>query len=69
MPDGCQTASSYMCDMVRLRMRHPGIAVQFGNGLFTVQKTKRLFSSLAIDHAHEQNNAAVKSEGGAIGLT
>jgi len=27
------------------------------------------FSAIGVDHAHEQNNAAVKSTGGAIGLT
>ena len=32
-------------------------------------KTRRVFSSMAIDQAHEQNNAAVKSDGGAVGLT
>ena len=26
-------------------------------------------ASMAIDQAHEQNNAAVKSDGGAVGLT
>ena len=28
-----------------------------------------MFSSIALDHALEQNNAAVKSDGGAVGLT
>lgn len=28
-----------------------------------------MFSALAIDHAHEQNNASVKGDGGAVGLT
>lgn len=36
---------------------------------FTVQKTDHLFSKIALDHAHEQNNAIVKGDGGAIGLT
>ena len=27
------------------------------------------FSSIAIDQAHEQNNAVIKDDGGAIGLT
>ena len=32
-------------------------------------KTKKLFSSIALDHAHEQINAVVKGDGGAVGLT
>ncbi len=39
------------------------------SGKFTVKKTKRAFSAIAIDHAHEQNNAYVKGDGGAVGLT
>ena len=29
----------------------------------------RAFSAIAIDQAHEQNNAAVKGDGDAVGLT
>jgi len=46
--------------MVNLSVTHPTIALDFNKGHFTVHKTKRVFSSLAIDQAHEQNNAAVK---------
>ena len=35
----------------------------------TVTKTRRRFSCIAIDQAHEQNNAMVKDDGGAVGLT
>ena len=38
-------------------------------GRFVVNKTSRNLSSIPIDHAHEQNNALVKGEGGAGGLT
>ena len=38
-------------------------------GHFVLQKTGRPFSRLALDHAHEQNNAIVKGDGGAVGLT
>ena len=41
---------------------------QFLQGDFTVHKTARPFSSIAIDQAHEQNNAHVKGDGGAVGL-
>ena len=45
------------------------IANEFKAGKYTVQKTGRFFSAIAIDHAHEQNNAYVKGDGGAVGLT
>ena len=28
-----------------------------------------MFSGIAIDHAHEQNNTSVKGDGGGVGLT
>lgn len=45
------------------------IAREFNDGKFTVQKTNRVFSAIATDYVHEQNNALVKGEGGAVGLT
>ena len=56
-------------DMLNISKNHPDIAVQFNRGFFTVQKTRRIFSCMTIDQAHEQNNAHVKSDGGATGLT
>lgn len=41
----------------------------FQEGRFVLQKSERPFSKLALDHAHEQNNALVKGDGGAVGLT
>lgn len=38
-------------------------------GNFTVKKTTRVFSAIAIDQAHEQNNVSVKGGRGAVGLT
>jgi hypothetical protein len=35
---------------------------------FTVCQTSWKFSSIALDQAHEQNNASVKGDGGAAGL-
>ena len=32
-----------------------------------MKKTAHSFSALAIDQAHEQNNASVKGDGGAVG--
>lgn len=59
----------HLRDMANLSTAHPEMAVEFNNGNFTVRKTGRVFSAIAIDQAHEQNNCAVKSDGGAIGLT
>ena len=36
---------------------------------WVVAKTKKPFSTIPIDQAHEQNNAIVKGSGGAVGLT
>ena len=38
-------------------------------GSFTVQKTKKVFSTISIDQAHRQTNAHIKGNGGAVGLT
>lgn len=54
---------------VSLTETHPVVARQFLQGQFTVTKTCHKFSSMAIDQAHEPNNASVKCDGGAIGLT
>ncbi|KAK3740395.1 hypothetical protein QZH41_000916 [Actinostola sp. cb2023] len=56
-------------DMQELEVKHPEVFQQFTNGSFAVHKTKRAFSAIALDHAHEQENASVKGEGGAVGLT
>ena len=34
-----------------------------------MHKTNRKFSAIALDHAHEQVNAIVKDQGGAVCLT
>ena len=55
--------------MAELANKHPDVFTEFSNGHFTVQKTKRMFSSIPLDQAHVQNNAYVNGDGGAIGLT
>ena len=55
--------------MVRLEVAHPYVYSQFMKGNFTVNKTTHSFSAIALDHAHEQNIASVKGDGGAVGLT
>ncbi len=61
--------SVHLRDMVTLAHLHPNIYTEFVMGNFTVRKTDHSFSNIAIDQAHEQNNAVVKNDGGAIGLT
>ena len=63
------TCSWHLRDMKTLQNVHPSIAEQFDSGKFVMKKTHRSFSSIALDHAHEQNNSIVKGGGGAIGLT
>ena len=41
-------------DIMTLHERHPDIATQFAHGGFVEGNTKRPFSAIAIDHAHQQ---------------
>ena len=60
----------HLRDMISLNKMHPEVASEFiSAGRFTVRKTGKKFSAIAIDQAHEQNNAMVKGEGGAVVLT
>lgn len=52
-----------------LPIKHLHIYADFCNGSSVVQKTKRLFLALTLNHAHEQVNAVVKGERGAAGLS
>ena len=49
--------------MAYLPENHPEVARKFREGSFTEKKTNKIFSSIALDQAHEKNN------GGAVGLT
>lgn len=55
-------------DMTLLSENHPGIFDEFCAGKFVVHKTSNMFSAMAIDQCHEQNNAVIKESGGAVGL-
>ena len=55
--------------MSLLSKTHLDIYREFNAGHFTVQKTNRVFSAMPTDQAHEQNNACVKSDGGAVDFT
>ena len=59
----------HLGDMTTLRKPHPDVAAEFSIGHFVVQKSSRMFSKIATDRAHEQNNAYVESDGAAVGLT
>ena len=59
----------HLRDMVTLPTAYPEVARGFEASNFTIQKTSQQFSAIPIDQAHEQNNAAIKGDGGAVGLT
>lgn len=56
-------------DMSSLESQLPDVHNEFMKGKFVVSKTCNKFSSIAIDQAHEQTNAVVKGDGGAVGIT
>lgn len=60
--------SIHYSDMINLDKVNPEIEKALADGKFAVSKTRRKFSAIPIDHAHEQNNSWVKGDGGAIGL-
>ena len=59
----------HLRDMICLEKQHPDVAREFHQGNFVVHKYDRNFSAMAIDEPHEQNNAVIKGDGGAIGVT
>ncbi len=56
-------------DMTSLAQQCPDVHEHFMRDAFTSNKTGNLYSAIGLDHAHEQMNAQVKGDGGAIGLT
>ena len=46
-----------------LDQQHPDVVREFHRGNFFIHKSKREFSALAIDQAHEQNSAVIKGDG------
>ena len=59
----------HISDMVNLQTTHPRVYYEFMKGHFAVNKTNNIFSAMAIDRCHEQQNDLIKGEGGAVGLT
>lgn len=60
--------SIHMKDLEELSDRAEKVNEEFLKGNFVIRKTKKPFSAIAVDQAHEQQNAVIKGEGGAIGL-
>ena len=56
--------SVHLYDMLDLSETNPVVYENFMHGKFGITKTKKKFSSIGIDHAHEQNNKCVKGDGG-----
>ena len=56
-------------DICELSDKHPTVHEKFLSGSFVVHKTRRVFPAIALDQEHEQENALIKGDGGAIGLT
>ena len=56
-------------DMAEFTIKHPDLARKFSESRFTVQLRQSVFSSITIDQAHEQNDACIKRDGGAVWLT
>ncbi|KAK3926446.1 BRISC and BRCA1-A complex member 2, partial [Frankliniella fusca] len=59
----------HLRDLLELKQKAPDVHHLFKAGQFVFSATGNPFSLLAIDQAHEQNNAKVKSAGGVVGLT
>lgn len=56
-------------DLVNLKERQPSVYAEFEQGKFVVRKTQPLFSSISLDHNHEQEIEMIKGEAGGVGLT
>ena len=56
----CRWLPVHTSDMVNLPNNHPEMYGQFKKVNFVVQKTKNVFSALAIDECHEQVKELIK---------
>ena len=61
--------SVHIYDLEMLGNTCPSVHIEFVKGHFVTQKGSHKFSMIAHDQVHEQLNAAVKGEGGIIGIT
>ncbi|CAG9762315.1 unnamed protein product [Ceutorhynchus assimilis] len=60
--------SVHVKDLLELETKLPNVYREFMLGNFVVHKSGCIFSAVGIDQAHEQNNALIKADGGAVGL-
>ena len=54
--------------LMKLELVCPNVYKEICSGNLIVRKTINPFSLIALDQAHEQNNAIIKGFGGAVGL-
>ena len=55
-------------DMMKLELLCPNVYKEFCSGNFVVRKAINAFSKIALDQAHERNNAIIKGVSGAVAL-
>ena len=55
--------SVHVCDMTTSLTSQPRVYEKFASGAFAVRKSAHVFSTIVMDHAHEQENASIKGEG------
>lgn len=65
----CPVTPIHLIDILTLDKRHPEITEAFQAGIFDIHKTSRSFSGKAIAQAHQQANAVIKGDYGAVGIT
>ena len=56
-------------DMTALNNIHCKVYKKFQNGNFVVQRSRLIFSCMALDQSHEQCSKCIKGDGGIVGLT
>ena len=59
----------YLADMQELKTSDFEIWKYLGEGNFSVTKSKIPFTSIGVDHAREQVNKILKSDGGLCGIS
>ena len=54
--------SGHLRDLIGVHLTCPDVFKEFDEGHFSLQKTKRKFSKMALDQCHEQNNELIGGE-------
>ena len=63
-----QWLSVHIGDLAALEETYGDVFRHFSSGAYVARKTKRMFSAIALNQAHEQCNSLVKGAG-VVGLT